>query len=121
VAPVEDAMKCERCSADMYRMRGLALPVLPLQDRLLRLVMERLHSHIDTRSADFRANRDRMQALVDEYRARLEQVRQGGGAKYVARFAKNRRFVDRLGNSRYKQVVLQYARWSFDRRWLPGV
>ena len=65
--------------------RRVALPVLPIQDRLLRLVMDRLHSHIDTNSADFRANRDRMQALVDEHRARLEQVRQGGGAKYLAR------------------------------------
>jgi 3-methylcrotonyl-CoA carboxylase beta subunit/propionyl-CoA carboxylase len=63
----------------------LALPILPIQDRLLRVVMERLHSHIDTSSAEFRANRDRMQALVDEYRGRIEQVRQGGGTKYVAR------------------------------------
>ena len=47
--------------------------------------MERLHSHIDSTSADFRANRDRMQALVGEYRARLEEARQGGGAKYLAR------------------------------------
>ena len=47
--------------------------------------MDRLQSHIDTSSEDFRANRDRMQALVDEHRARFEQVRQGGGAKYVAR------------------------------------
>ena len=45
--------------------RRVALPVLPIQDRLLRLVMDRLHSHIDTSSADFRANRERMQALVD--------------------------------------------------------
>jgi acetyl-CoA carboxylase carboxyltransferase component len=63
----------------------VALPCLPIQDGLLRLVMERLHSHIDTNSAEFRANRDRMQALVGEYRARLEQTRQGGGAKYLAR------------------------------------
>src|SRR5215510_11631132 len=47
--------------------------------------MERLHSHIDTNSADFRANRDRMQALIGEYRSRLDEVRQGGGAKYLAR------------------------------------
>jgi acetyl-CoA carboxylase carboxyltransferase component len=47
--------------------------------------MERLRSHIDVQGADFLANRDRMQALLDEYRARLEQVRQGGGAKYLAR------------------------------------
>src|SRR5688572_16412354 len=70
---------------DVPHARGLALPGLPFQDGLLRLVMERLHSHIDTGSADFRANRDRMQALVDEHRARFEQVRQGGGAKYLAR------------------------------------
>jgi len=65
--------------------RRLALPLLPIQDGLLRVVMERLHSHIDTNSAEFRANRDRMLALVDEHRGRLEQVRQGGGAKYLAR------------------------------------
>jgi acetyl-CoA carboxylase carboxyltransferase component len=65
--------------------RRVAMPRLPLQDRLLRLVMDRIHSHIDVSSAEFRANRDRMQALVDEYRARLDQVKQGGGAKYVAR------------------------------------
>jgi acetyl-CoA carboxylase carboxyltransferase component len=65
--------------------RRLALPLLPIQDGLLRVVMERLHSHIDTSSAEFRANRDRMHALVDEYRGRIEQVRQGGGAKYLAR------------------------------------
>jgi acetyl-CoA carboxylase carboxyltransferase component len=47
--------------------------------------MDRLQSHIDINSQEFRANRERMQALVDEYRARLERVRQGGGAKYVAR------------------------------------
>src|SRR6187397_875784 len=47
--------------------------------------MERLHSHIDTGNAEFRANRERMQALVDDHRGRIEQVRQGGGAKYLAR------------------------------------
>jgi len=47
--------------------------------------MDRLPSHVETTSDSFRANRTRMQALVDEYRARAEQVRQGGGAKYLAR------------------------------------
>src|SRR6187431_1051527 len=47
--------------------------------------MERLHSHIDTSSAQFRANHDHMSRLVTEYRRRLDQVRQGGGAKYVTR------------------------------------
>src|SRR5215213_11650183 len=47
--------------------------------------MDRLHSHIDPSSAEFRANRDRMQALIAEHRARLDQVREGGGAKYLQR------------------------------------
>src|SRR5687767_13132315 len=47
--------------------------------------MDRLHSHIDTNSDPFRTNRERMLALVDEHRARVEQVRQGGGAKYLPR------------------------------------
>ena len=47
--------------------------------------MDRLDSHADPASAEFRANRERMQALVDEHRARLDQVRQGGGEKYLAR------------------------------------
>jgi acetyl-CoA carboxylase carboxyltransferase component len=47
--------------------------------------MERISSHIDVTSDEFRANRERMQALVDEHRARLDRVREGGGPKYVAR------------------------------------
>jgi 3-methylcrotonyl-CoA carboxylase beta subunit/propionyl-CoA carboxylase len=47
--------------------------------------MDRLQSHLDTNNESFRTNRQRMQLLVDEYRARAEQVRQGGGAKYLAR------------------------------------
>ncbi|MBM3809459.1 MAG: methylcrotonoyl-CoA carboxylase [Acidimicrobiia bacterium] len=47
--------------------------------------MEKLHSHVDTNGDEFRANRDRMQTLVNEYRARLDTVKQGGGAKYFAR------------------------------------
>ena len=47
--------------------------------------MDRLATHIDTQSDTFRANRDRMLALVAEHRARLERVREGGGAKYLAR------------------------------------
>ena len=47
--------------------------------------MDRLQSHLDTTSESYRTNRQRMQTLVDDYRARLEQVRQGGGTKYLAR------------------------------------
>src|SRR5688572_2209540 len=47
--------------------------------------MDRLQSHLDTNSETYRTNRQRMQALVDDHRARVEQVHQGGGAKYLAR------------------------------------
>ena len=47
--------------------------------------MNKLSSHIDTQSPEFRANRDRMQALVDQHRARLAEAQQGGGPKYLAR------------------------------------
>ena len=47
--------------------------------------MDPLISHINAASADFRANRDRMLALVQEHRERLARVRLGGGPKYIAR------------------------------------
>jgi acetyl-CoA carboxylase carboxyltransferase component len=47
--------------------------------------MDRLETHIDVRSDLFRQNRDRMVALVDEMRSRLEQARQGGGERYLQR------------------------------------
>src|SRR5499426_4098951 len=47
--------------------------------------MDRLATHVDPASAEFRANRDRMAALVAELRDRTAQVRLGGGEKYVQR------------------------------------
>ncbi|MGE0814816.1 MAG: carboxyl transferase domain-containing protein [Vicinamibacterales bacterium] len=47
--------------------------------------MDVLESHVRTTSPEFAANRDRMAALVAEYRRRLAQVRLGGGPKYVER------------------------------------
>ena len=47
--------------------------------------METLESHVDPASDLFRANRDRMQALVAEHRERLALVRQGGGPRYLER------------------------------------
>src|SRR5438270_1974634 len=47
--------------------------------------MDPLESHLDTVSADFAANRERLQSLVDELRRRVAAAREGGGAKYVAR------------------------------------
>ena len=47
--------------------------------------MEALESHLDPSSDDFKENAGRIQALVDELKARLEQAKQGGGEKYLAR------------------------------------
>jgi acetyl-CoA carboxylase carboxyltransferase component len=66
----------------------VALSVLRLQDRLLRLVtssMDLLPSHVKADSNEYRANRDRMTALVAELRARVATAREGGGPKYLAR------------------------------------
>src|SRR5579884_2816095 len=47
--------------------------------------MDALESHLDTNSDDFRANRERMQSLLDELHRRVDEARQGGGEKYLAR------------------------------------
>jgi 3-methylcrotonyl-CoA carboxylase beta subunit len=47
--------------------------------------MSVLQSRINTRDAAFAANRDHMQAQVDDLRQVVEQVRQGGGPKAQAR------------------------------------
>ena len=47
--------------------------------------MDVLPSHVKTDDRQFQANRDRMQALVEDLHARLERVREGGGARYVER------------------------------------
>ncbi|HZQ09050.1 MAG TPA: carboxyl transferase domain-containing protein [Anaerolineae bacterium] len=57
-----------------------------------------LHSHIQPKSAEFQANAEFHLALAQEYRARLAEVRQGGGEKYRARHeAQGKLFVrDRI-------------------------
>src|SRR5918993_3807796 len=47
--------------------------------------MDILDSHIDTSSAEFRANADRMERLVAELKERTAAARLGGGPKYVER------------------------------------
>ncbi|MBA3269777.1 MAG: methylcrotonoyl-CoA carboxylase [Acidobacteria bacterium] len=47
--------------------------------------MDTFDSQIRTSSDEFKANHARMAALVAEYRERSEQVREGGGPKYVER------------------------------------
>jgi acetyl-CoA carboxylase carboxyltransferase component len=47
--------------------------------------MDRLASHVDTNSEQFRSNARRMSALVEQLRERLQTVREGGGARYLQR------------------------------------
>ena len=47
--------------------------------------MDILDTHLDTTSALFRTNAERMTALVAELKARTAQVKEGGGPKYVER------------------------------------
>jgi acetyl-CoA carboxylase carboxyltransferase component len=47
--------------------------------------MDRLASHIDPASDEFRSNARRMTALVEELRARIQTARQGGGERYLQR------------------------------------
>src|SRR3954463_1366009 len=53
--------------------------------------MQTLDTHIDPADPIFTANRDHMQALVAELRQRLSRVREGGGAKYLARHREQRK------------------------------
>src|SRR5260221_1514625 len=47
--------------------------------------MEGLESSISTSDATFKANRDRMQALVTELGDHVSRAREGGGPKYLQR------------------------------------
>jgi len=47
--------------------------------------MDQLSTHIDIGSSEFKANDERLRALVREYRGRLARVAQGGGPKYLER------------------------------------
>ena len=47
--------------------------------------MDVLDTHIDTASTEFRANRRRMEQLVEQLNDRLALARQGGGEKYLQR------------------------------------
>ncbi len=56
--------------------------------------MERLESHLDPQSAEFRANAEHHRALAADLRRRLEAVRQGGGADAVKKHtARGKLFV----------------------------
>jgi len=47
--------------------------------------MQVLTTKVDPRSEEYRANRVSMEAKLAEFESLMEQARQGGGEKYVAR------------------------------------
>ena len=47
--------------------------------------MDLIETHVNPSSAEFRANRTRMEGLVAELRSHLANARQGGGQQYVER------------------------------------
>jgi 3-methylcrotonyl-CoA carboxylase beta subunit/propionyl-CoA carboxylase len=47
--------------------------------------MDSIESHLQVSSAEYRQNRQRMEALVRQYREHAARVRQGGGPKYLER------------------------------------
>src|SRR5580765_4630638 len=61
--------------------------------------MDRLETHVDPSSAEFRQNRERMSALVAELRERTAAARQGGGEKYLQRHREQGKLParDRIG------------------------
>jgi 3-methylcrotonyl-CoA carboxylase beta subunit len=63
--------------------------------------MEILETHINPNDAQFQRNAEQQRALVDELRARLAQVHQGGGERAQKRHAEQgklfvRKRIDRL-------------------------
>jgi acetyl-CoA carboxylase carboxyltransferase component len=57
--------------------------------------MQVLRSRLDTRSDEYRANREAMLARIAELEALQEQARQGGGPKYVERHLKRGKLLPR--------------------------
>jgi 3-methylcrotonyl-CoA carboxylase beta subunit/propionyl-CoA carboxylase len=63
--------------------------------------MDEIATHVDSTTPEFQANRERLTALVAEYRERLTRVRLGGGPKYLQRHREQgklpvRERIDRL-------------------------
>jgi 3-methylcrotonyl-CoA carboxylase beta subunit/propionyl-CoA carboxylase len=63
--------------------------------------MERLHTRVRADSPEFQKNRERLTSLVAELKSRTEQVRQGGGERYLQRHRRQgklavRERIDRL-------------------------
>ena len=60
--------------------------------------MERIESHLDTQSEEFKSNAAHHRSLAEDLRLRLDKVRQGGGEESVARHkSRGKQFVrDRI-------------------------
>jgi 3-methylcrotonyl-CoA carboxylase beta subunit/propionyl-CoA carboxylase len=97
----KDDLRALRRRRDVSDARRLALLILWVQDRLLRLVMDILESRIVPSDPTFKTNQERMRQLVAELRERTERARQGGGPKYLQRHREQgkmpvRERIDRL-------------------------
>lgn len=57
--------------------------------------MSRFNSKLSTKSAEYRENRQSMEALVKELQERLQTVYQGGGEKARARHEKRGKLLPR--------------------------
>lgn len=57
--------------------------------------MTQLHSHLNTRSDEYRASRAAMQKLVDELNQRLAVIRAGGGERGAAKFREQGKLLPR--------------------------
>jgi 3-methylcrotonyl-CoA carboxylase beta subunit len=88
--------------------------------------MDILPTHIDPRSAQFRANRERMAGLVTELRQRLAEARQGGGPRYLQRHREQgklpvRERIDRLLDAGSPFLELSpLAAWGLYDNEAPG-
>jgi acetyl-CoA carboxylase carboxyltransferase component len=88
--------------------------------------METLATRIRLDSPEFRDNHDRMSVLVDELRARLDKVRQGGGTKYLQRHREQgkmpaRERIDRLLDPGSPFLELSpLAAWELYENEAPG-
>ena len=70
----------------------------------------RIASHIDTKSADFRENREYQLAGLRDLEARLAEVRRGGGEEALA-YQKKQGKLSARERSRIARLAAQ-ARWN---------
>ena len=88
--------------------------------------MYRIESKVDTSGAEFRANREAMQGLVAELKARLAEIKKGGPPKHVERHKERgkltvRERLDRLFDRNTPFLELSpLAAWDMYDNQFPG-